>query len=314
MSKSRFFSDKKFCAREILLPAVVFGLLGWLFWDWCAAILIGIGVLGVAVMRVKYMEFLSQASFTYNHVYWAINLNNIRIGRVPESWLARAKLKALRDPHVYADQAFEFVTYCLRIIKALICLIPVLLFWLVVGIEIMSPGSMQSVCAAYMKANPALIIDSIVEISEIIGVISVVCIGMAVIYGTGFGFVDCFGLAMEKDLRFQYDIAAGGEISLDREPYYLHDSQPEPNSPPVGFSRGVVLVLASVVVAFAVLLFNLALAPIPSLPEGVAAAPINYGENPRLPTREMLEFDVVPRSAAGASPAAQKSGVVSEQK
>jgi hypothetical protein len=257
MSKFRFISDRRFCAREILLPTAIAGLLGWCIRDWFTATLIGIGVLFIALIRVAYMESLSRDAI-FNGVFWSVNLNNRRICWVPESWLAGAKLKTLRDPRLYADQILEFGKCSLRIINVLLCLIPVLVFWLAVVLGIVSPEIMQSACAAYLKASPAEIAHSVVVLAEIMAVVAAGGIGLAVISGANFGLVNCFGLALERDLRSQYGIFAGGRISVCREPEHPQAMQSKSYGPS-GLWRRRALVLAGIVMACMVLFFSLAL-------------------------------------------------------
>jgi hypothetical protein len=286
MSRFRFFSNKKFWAREIFLPTAFAGLLGWLFWDWFTATLIGIGVLVIVLTRVTYLESLSRDASTFNGVFLSVNLNNVRICWVPESWFAAAKLKTLCDHRLYVEQILELGKCCLRIIKVSLCLIPVLAFWLAVVLGILSPETMQSVCAAFMKANPASIAHSIIIMAEIMAVVSAGCIGMAVFFGVDFGLVDCFGSALEKDLRSEYDIIARGQLSVRREPEYQHTPKSMPHGPPAGLSRRRVLIFAGIVFAFTVLVLSLAPAPNYGLREGVVAVPSKHGDPAFLGTTE----------------------------
>ena len=152
---------------------------------------------------------------------WNVLINGVTVGQISDSAYASIRRDVLMDYRVYLEQLGNFVYMTMRFIGNFMLAIPAFLFWVIFACAIFTPQSIAQAVTALQKITPAMVSAGALSTLEILTILFFVCIGLLLMLGLPFGFVNRFDEAVAKSVRRAVGCSATGDIFLVRfdEPF-----------------------------------------------------------------------------------------------
>lgn len=168
-------------------------------------------------MHWLYMAFLRTRIGTQNTVMWDVEINQVKVGEIPDADYAMIRHEAFTDVRVYVAQLLNLLGVALNSIFYYIRAVPIYVFWTGAVLAIFSPETIRSALLAVQHATP----NELELAASTVGFILVMSAMMAVLltrmFGlSGFGFVNRFDEAIGTAIRKNIGVAIEGSIVLVR--------------------------------------------------------------------------------------------------
>jgi hypothetical protein len=121
----------------IFCTPVIYQMIGVDFFS--SAFFSGVLVVGINFMHRKYVATLLKRISSVDELLWDVKFNGVQIGKIKDSDYAAICLDILHDVHIYIRQAANIGgimgRWCIKILFT----IPVVFFWIIIGIVVFSP-------------------------------------------------------------------------------------------------------------------------------------------------------------------------------
>lgn len=201
------------CAIVIMAYPLLFLLTGDWFFAACAS-----GLLGgfINLIRERYIQSLKTRVVETHNIDWDVQLNGVKIGTLMDSQYAAIRLKIFEDRRIYIAQAINLGKVIVKAFDYLYVGIPIAVFWIVIGVALISPETFSSIYVEAQKARPDAILAVIKNCAQVFGFLSVMVVFFNFMLGARFGFVNHFGVATTTALRTHFQQAAEGDILMVR--------------------------------------------------------------------------------------------------
>jgi hypothetical protein len=181
---------------------------------------LGAGVLtgyAVAVTRHRYMAALQARVERSDGPDWDVELNGVKVGRISDSKYAAVRLQVFEDWRLYVAQLLNCGRVLLRVLDSMLMVAPVLVFWGLLAVAILSPGYCTEVLNELRTVTPAAIASFASLLLTAMMTVGLLSAGLsAALTGARFGFVNRFGEETTRTLRRLLCVAAEGDVVLVR--------------------------------------------------------------------------------------------------
>lgn len=184
----------------------------WFFAGCVSGVLSGL----LTLIRDRYIQSLQRRILKIDNIDWDVTLNGVKIGTMKDSHYAQIKLQVHNDHRNYIAQAFNMGKVVLKSIDCLYLNIPIAVFWLLIGVALISPETFSSIYIEAQKAKPDAIVSVLKAGAQAFGLFSIVIVFLAATIGARFGYVNCFDKATTTALRTHFHQAAEGDILMFR--------------------------------------------------------------------------------------------------
>lgn len=203
--------------QVIVIILMVYPLTYLITGDWFFAVCVS-GVLSglLTLIRDRYIQSLQKRILKIDNIDWDVTLNGVKIGTMKDSHYAQIKLQVLNDHRNYIAQVFNMGKVVLKAIDYLYLNIPIAVFWLLIGIALISPETLSSIYIEAQKTKPDEIASVLKVGAQAFGLFSVVILFFVAMIGARFGYVNYFDKATTTALRTHFHQAAEGDISMTR--------------------------------------------------------------------------------------------------
>lgn len=200
----------------------------------CAAVaafavflLFGAGLMGIAagvllgyvtaVARHQYMAALQARVDSSDGPDWDVELNGVNVGKISDSDYAAIRQQVFGDGRLYVAQLLNCGRVLMRVFDSMLMTVPVLAFWGLLAVAIVSPETCTEALNELRTATPASVAKFAAFVFTFMMTLGLLSAGLsAALTGARFGFVNRFGEATAGILRRRLRVAAEGDIVLVR--------------------------------------------------------------------------------------------------
>lgn len=177
------------------------------------------GLVGYAVAesRRRYMAALWRRVNTSGGPNWDVELNGVKVGTIRDADYATIRLKVFGDVRLYVAQFLNCGRVLTRVLDSMLLTVPLLFFWGLLVVAMVSPESCAEALNLLRGATPASVAkfaSFVFGVMTGLGVLSA-WINVALM-GARYGFVNRFSEATANALRRRLGVAAEGQIILVR--------------------------------------------------------------------------------------------------
>lgn len=147
---------------------------------------------------------------------WNVMINGVTVGQISDPAYASIRRDVLLDYHVYLEQLGNLVHMAMRFIGDFMLAIPAFLFWVIFACAIFAPQDFAQAVTALQNITPAMVSAGALSTSEIFAPLFFIYIGVLLMIGRPFGFVNRFDDAVCNSVRRVVECSASGDIILVR--------------------------------------------------------------------------------------------------
>ncbi len=202
---------------SILLSFVLYVLAGW---EWANLWIPVFANLAMAYLMLAMLSghesMLSSRIEAGNSVPWSVDVNGVIVGTIADSDYAAIQRSVWLDVRTYLAQLLNLGHVLSRIANTWFVAIPLGVFWFGLLCFFFAPNTFVSILAELQQVTPAQIASGSHRLLELLVISSIMLTAMLVATGRPFGFIDCFGQAVNKAVRAAIECAAEGDVSLHR--------------------------------------------------------------------------------------------------
>jgi hypothetical protein len=159
---------------------------------------------------------------------WAVEVNGVSVGRLPDKILAEFQRKVALDGRVYVAQLSNLADGLVRAMGNLLSVIPVTVFWALLAWLVFSPETLQQTGAAFVNATPDSLSHAGKNLAVLAALLAVISIAFAITFSVGrknsLGFQDSFRAATDDKIRQHLGCAAYGQVRLSPTGHMLTSS------------------------------------------------------------------------------------------
>jgi len=170
-----------------------------------------------AVTRHKYMTALQARVDGSGGPEWDVELNGVNVGKISDADYAAIRLQVFGDGRLYVAQLLNCGRVLMRVFDSMLMTVPVLAFWGLLAVAIVSPETCTEALNELRTATPASVAKFASFVFTFMMTLGMLSAGLtAALTGARFGFVNRFGEATAGILRRRLRVAAEGDIVLVR--------------------------------------------------------------------------------------------------
>ena len=147
---------------------------------------------------------------------WEAHLNGVRLGVISDADYAAIQRATFRDGDVPLLQARVLVRVAVRVFNQLALGVPILVFWIGIGLLILAPDSCIAFARSLEAAGPSEIVAMATKALELCFFFVLITIGCTVAMGNRFGFRNCYADSVSKLLCQHFKTPATGEVTVWR--------------------------------------------------------------------------------------------------
>jgi hypothetical protein len=172
-----------------------------------------IGSLSFVLLASK-MQALARVQVTDESPAWNVLINSVTAGQISNAAYASIRRDVLLDCRVYLAQLWNFFHVALRVFGDFLLAIPALMFWLVMACMVFAPGDFAQTVLALQKITPSMVAAIAFSVYQMVALLFIVFIGVTLVVGHPFGFIDRFDEAVGNGVRRAIKCSATGDIIL----------------------------------------------------------------------------------------------------
>lgn len=147
---------------------------------------------------------------------WQVQINSVLAGEIKDADYAAIRRAVFFDSRSYVTQLFNLGNVGLRMTDYMFIAIPLGAFWLAIGCFFFAPNIFDKALVVIQKITPDQAIAAIPVMAQLLLLISLLTLGLHIVIGRHFGFINQFKQACDSRVRRAIACAADGEVSLYR--------------------------------------------------------------------------------------------------
>lgn len=145
---------------------------------------------------------------------WSVYVNGVQVGNLRDADFAALQLRAHDEPGVYLIQMWRVIRVGCRLLKHLLVMTPLMVFWVAVVVAVVSPQTFQETAHGF-KAFTAQDIHAIASHTISLAVVLVLLAGgVALALGARCAYPDPFLEVLHRDVRRKLRIPADGQVVI----------------------------------------------------------------------------------------------------
>lgn len=198
---------------------LMFFLLWWFFGNpYPAGPVALVLLLGADRLHVQYMRALNARIEAKDGLVWDIEVNQVKVGSIPDATYALIRHRVFSDVRVYIAQVLNLLRVALNSFEYCFRAIPLGLFWIVAALAIFSPETISSMLAELQGATAESIRHAVVSITGSVFTLMIIStVAFHCMFSSScFGFINRFDEAVGTAIRKHSGVAAEGSIVLSR--------------------------------------------------------------------------------------------------
>lgn len=179
-------------------------------------------LLGADRLHIHYIRTLATRIEAKDGLVWDIEINQVKVGSIPDATYALIRLDVFSDERVYVAQVLNLLRVALNSFDYCFRAIPLGLFWIMAALAIFSPETISSVIAELQGATAESIRHAVPVAGSLLAMTMIMSVMIHWMFGLSrFGFINRFDEAVGTAVRKHCGVAAEGSIVLSRRVFEI---------------------------------------------------------------------------------------------
>lgn len=162
---------------------------------------------------------LDERANACNPGVWEVEVNGVRVGELDDARYARMQKVIMADGHTHLQQVANVGRMLWRLLQAIVFAVPVVAFWVIVSMALLSPESLQMAGNALLTASPEAITQTVVMGCGLLLFLGVLILGVALSTGSQgvggmLGLRNCYRDEVKGMIRRDLGVPSDGRLDL----------------------------------------------------------------------------------------------------